>query len=159
MSANLRFWCGERDLCINNWSLASFSKALSCGWKLDLISKAGLLSPPGSLPLPTAKMAGSINSISPALAIFPLGVWYGFLNKEDVSSKWFPRKWHNKSKIKSKQDNPKTLLKIYIYLNNNQPDIASKACSVLSWEEKPGGGALLGTVNPGGAEIWALEAV
>jgi len=33
----------------------------------------------------------------------------------------------------------------------------SKACSTLSWEEKPGGGNLLGMENPGGAETCALE--
>lgn len=33
----------------------------------------------------------------------------------------------------------------------------SKACPVLSWEEKPGGGGLLGTENPGGAEICTFE--
>ena len=33
----------------------------------------------------------------------------------------------------------------------------SKAKSILSWDANPGGGARLGTENPGGAEIWALE--
>jgi hypothetical protein len=35
--------------------------------------------------------------------------------------------------------------------------MGSKAWSTLSLEEKPGGGTLLGTENPGGAEICALE--
>lgn len=34
----------------------------------------------------------------------------------------------------------------------------SKDWSTLSCEVKPGGGALLGTENPGGAEIWDLAA-
>lgn len=41
--------------------------------------------------------------------------------------------------------------------NHNLPDMESKACSDLSCEEKPGGGGLLGTENPGGAETCALE--
>lgn len=39
----------------------------------------------------------------------------------------------------------------------NIPDKLSYVCSILSLEVNPGGGALLGPINPGGAEIWDLE--
>lgn len=41
---------------------------------------------------------------------------------------------------------------------NDKPGL-SKACSVLSREGNPGGGALLGTENPGGIIVGALETV
>ena len=37
--------------------------------------------------------------------------------------------------------------------------MASRVGSILLWEAKPGGGALLGIKNPGGVETWALETI
>lgn len=37
------------------------------------------------------------------------------------------------------------------------PDAVSEDRPILSCEEKPGGGNLLGVENPGGAETWGRE--
>lgn len=71
---------------------------------------AVLFSPLGSLPLPTAKIAGSINSISPTLPLFPVGgASYGFLN-EEASTKVFPAKWGQEGDVHNSEKSSKTYL-------------------------------------------------